>query len=194
MFAGVGDTAGDEHGRRRIVHAAKLWRGVTSPALAVLLICLGLTLPAVAYPISQARRRRWEARSFAALEPLWTDLTATMPEIVLSPAGLSKDVAADSDFLLQRRVIEISDGILALRPYRSRRVQETAQERVDLATRGGAAFVEAVVLRTALESLRSGHRPGEAAEPSVAGTSSQSGDLREETEWLLAVADAYAQA
>ncbi|WP_327595246.1 hypothetical protein [Streptomyces chartreusis] len=41
---------------------------VTSPALAVLLICIGLTLPAVVYPVSQARRRRWEAQSFEALD------------------------------------------------------------------------------------------------------------------------------
>jgi hypothetical protein len=57
---------------------------VTSPALAVLLICLGLTVPAVVYPISQARRRRWEVQSFEALGPLWQDLSAAMPGIVLT--------------------------------------------------------------------------------------------------------------
>jgi hypothetical protein len=166
---------------------------VTSPALAVLLICLGLTLPAVVYPISQARRRRWETRSLAALGPLWTDLTAAMPEIVLPAADPDEDAANDSDFLLQRRVIEISDGILALRPYRSRKVQEAAQEAVDGDTERGAAFVEATIIKAALESLRSGSQPDETAEPSAASALSRGGDLRAETEWLLAVADAYAQ-
>ncbi|MDW4911699.1 DUF6545 domain-containing protein, partial [Streptomyces sp. ADMS] len=82
------------------------------------------------YPISQARRHRWEVRSFDALGPLWQDLSAAMPEIVLSAADLDEDAASDSDFLLQRRVIEISDGILALRPYRSRSVHEAAQRTV----------------------------------------------------------------
>ncbi|MFI9446289.1 MULTISPECIES: MAB_1171c family putative transporter [Streptomyces] len=54
---------------------------VTSPALAALLICVGRTLTAVVYPVSQARRRRWEAQSFEALGPLWQDLSAAMPNI-----------------------------------------------------------------------------------------------------------------
>ncbi|MFJ5938596.1 MAB_1171c family putative transporter [Streptomyces sp. NPDC093071] len=161
---------------------------VTAPALAVLLICLGLTLPAVAYPISQARRRRWEVQSFEALGPLWQDLSAAMPHIVLSPADI-EDVATDSDFLLQRRVIEISDGILALRPYRSRRVQEAAQDTVDTGTVRGAAVVEAAVVKAALAGLGAGRFADDVAPPTAEAASRR--DLRADAEWLLLVANAY---
>ncbi|MFC8009831.1 MAB_1171c family putative transporter [Streptomyces cinereoruber] len=162
---------------------------VTAPVLAVLLICLGLTLPAVAYPISQARRKRWEVRSFETLGPLWQDLSTAMPHIVLSPVA-TENVSADSDFLLQRRVIEISDGILALRPYRSLRVQETAQRIVDAGTEQGAAAVEAAVVEAALVGLKAGRLADDVAPPSVEAASRR--DLRADTEWLLLVADAYA--
>ncbi|OII66390.1 MULTISPECIES: MAB_1171c family putative transporter [unclassified Streptomyces] len=162
---------------------------VTAPALAVLLICLGLTLPALAYPISQARRQRWEARSFEELGDLWQDLSAAMPHIVLSPAD-AEDVSADSDFLLQRRVIEISDGILTLRPYRSRSVQEAAQGAFGTGTVRDAAAVEAAVVKAALSSLETGRFADDVAPPSAEAASRK--DLRADTEWLLLVADAYA--
>lgn len=161
---------------------------VTSPALAVLLICLGLTLPAVVYPISQAHRRRWEAQSFETLGSLWQDLSAAMPEIVLSSADFAEDA---SDFRLQRRVIEISDGILALRPYRSRRVQEMAQGTFDAGTEEGAAAIEAAVVKAALATSKAGRFADEVALPSAEAASRK--DLRADTEWLLLVADAYAR-
>ncbi|MFH9784747.1 MAB_1171c family putative transporter [Streptomyces sp. NPDC017259] len=165
---------------------------VTAPALAVLLICLGLTLPAVAYPINQARRRRWEVQSFEKLGPLWQDLSAAMPHIALSSvdAENSSAEATDSDFLLQRRVIEISDGILALRPYRPLEVQQTVQGTVDAGTVRGAAVVEAAVVRAALVGLKAGRVPDNVAPPSSVAASRR--DLRADTEWLLLVARAYA--
>ncbi|WP_434587554.1 MAB_1171c family putative transporter [Streptomyces sp. A5-4] len=171
---------------------------VTSPALAVLLITLGLTLPAVAWPISQFLRRRWESRSFAALGPLWKDITGATPEVVLDPADAhEEDHADDSDFFLHRRVIEINDGGLALRPHRSVTVQESAARAV--ASRGladtaqGDAIVEAAVLSAAVRAKAAGAGlPGEAA-PQAPGTESREGNLRAETEWLLLVAHAYAQ-
>ncbi|MFF3460367.1 MAB_1171c family putative transporter [Streptomyces sp. NPDC002730] len=162
---------------------------VTSPALAVLLICLGLTVPAVVYPISQARRRRWEVQSFEALGSLWLDLSAAMPQIVLSSADFAEDTTKDVDFLLQRRVIEISDGILALRPYRSRRVQEMAQETFGVGTEEGAAAVEAAVVKAALASSKAGRYADEIALPSADAASRT--DLRADTQWLLRVAEAY---
>ncbi|MFI9626445.1 MAB_1171c family putative transporter [Streptomyces sp. NPDC052042] len=179
-----------DHSQCSSLIAAPCVCSVTSPMLAVLLICLGLTLPAVVYPISQARRRRWEAQSFEALGSLWQDLTAAMPEIVLSSADFAKGASNDSDFLLQRRVIEISDGILALRPYRSRRVQETAQGTFDAGTEKGSAAVEAAVVKAALTASKAGRFADELALPSAEAASRK--DLRADTEWLLLVADAYA--
>ncbi|MDV9173043.1 MAB_1171c family putative transporter [Streptomyces sp. W16] len=173
---------------------------VTAPALAVLLIALGLTLPAVAWPFSQFLRRRWETRSYAALGPLWQDVTGATPEVVLAAPELNekneKD-ADDSDFLLHRRVIEINDGALALRPHRSPRVQESAERGV--AARGmagtpeGDAIVEAAVLRAAVHAKQAGSETRAEAAPPAPGASSREGNLRAETEWLLLVARAYAQ-
>ncbi|MCY1654310.1 MULTISPECIES: MAB_1171c family putative transporter [unclassified Streptomyces] len=162
---------------------------VTSPALAVLLICLGLTLPAVVYPLSQARRRRWEAQSFEALGSLWQDLSAAMPEIVLTAADDAQDSSNDSDFLLQRRVVEISDGSLALRAFRPRAVQEAAQNAFGTETEECAAAVEAAVVKAALAGLKTGRVADDVAPP-AAGAASRK-DLRAATEWLLLVADAY---
>jgi hypothetical protein len=164
---------------------------VTSPALAVLLICIGLTLPAVVYPVSQVRRRRWETRSFDALGPLWQDLSAAMPEIVLPAAHHGQGAAADADFLLQRRVIEISDGILALRPYRSQRVLEASFRTTVAGPEEKAAIVEAAVMKAALAAMKAGGLADEVAQPSAEATSRK--DLRGETQWLLQVADAYAR-
>ncbi|MDX3507517.1 hypothetical protein PV755_01025 [Streptomyces caniscabiei] len=172
---------------------------VTAPALAVLLITVGLTLPAVAWPVSQFLRRRWESRSFAALAVLWKDITDTTPEVVL--ASTDSRHRDDSDFHLHRRVIEINDGVLALRPHRSPRVQQSAERAV--AARGltgtpeGDAIVEAAILRAAIHTKKAETEPATASEPKSEATPpppktpSRPGNLRAETEWLLLVARAY---
>ncbi|MGP4001362.1 MAB_1171c family putative transporter [Streptomyces sp. 8N706] len=170
---------------------------VTAPALAVLLITVGLTLPAVLWPVSQFLRRRWETKSSAALAHLWEDLTAVAPEVVLdhsiSRAGEQYD---DSDYLLHRRVIETEDSVLALRPYRSLQVQERAQELVAAkglhGTPEGAAIVEAAVITAAIRAKKSEHEPCEEQAPPAPEAPSREGSLPAETEWLLLIAAAYA--
>lgn len=164
---------------------------VAAPAVAVLLIALGLTLPALAWPLEQYLRRRWEARSLAALGPLWADITAVAPHVVLDPSGPDAETgrSTDLEFLLHRRVVEINDGLLALRPHRSRVVRDAARR----SARGGAeAAVEASVIRAAVEARRAGAEPARDEEESPAhGPADRAGDLRAETEWLLRVARAY---
>ncbi|SCD87313.1 hypothetical protein GA0115251_126621 [Streptomyces sp. TverLS-915] len=164
---------------------------VTAPALAVLLIGVGLTLPAIAYPISHTRRIRWETRSLAALEPLWHDMTAVMPHIVLDDSAFTDDsaFADDSDYLLHRRVVEISDGILALRPYRSRAVRESAERIYTADTDESAAAVEAALVRAALAAFNAELPPVELAPPSPRALAQT--DLRGEAKWLVLVARAY---
>lgn len=162
---------------------------VTAPACAVLLVGVGVTLPAVLYPIQQFKRRRWEIRSLVSLEPLWRDLADALPHIVLRADGDDDDMNLDPGFRLHRRVIEISDGLLELRPYRSKTVLETARRRVDAHTTLGAGFVEAALTRAALAALRSGRKPCDAV---VAELTPRGGDLRAEADWLVTVAHAYA--
>lgn len=190
LSLGLGFHLVPDHTECSSLVAAPCVFSVTSPALAVLLICIGLTLPAVVYPISQARRHRWETRSFDALGPLWQDLSAAMPEIVLPAVHLAADTAADADFLLQRRVIEISDGILTLSPYRSQKVLEAAQRTANASAEKKAAIIEAAVLTAALAAKKAGRLAEEVAQPLADAASRK--DLRADTEWFLQVADAYA--
>ncbi|MFT2015281.1 MAB_1171c family putative transporter [Streptomyces sp. 796.1] len=167
--------------------AASCVSGVTSPAPADLLFCLGLVLPAIAYPIGQLRRRRWESRSYEALGALWRDVTGAVPETDLPPP---RPADHDSHLLLQRRVTEISDGIRALRPYRSRTVQEAALRIFDTTSEVGNAGVEAAVVYAALTARDAGALPDEVAPPLPAAGPRT--DRRADPEWLLLVAAAYA--
>lgn len=165
---------------------------VTAPALAVLLITVGLTLPAVAWPVSQFVRRRWESRSYETLGSLWQELSSVTPEVVLA-AGSGGE---EPDFLLHRRIIEINDSILALRPYRSIAVQSAAHRAVAPHRRNtlsGAARVEAAILAAAVHAKRSGDDPCLEQAPPAAGTRTRADSLRAETEWLLLVAREYAR-
>ncbi|MEV7556431.1 MAB_1171c family putative transporter [Streptomyces sp. NPDC089795] len=173
---------------------------VTAPAVAVLLITVGLTLPALLWPVSQLRRRRWERNSFTALEPLWREVTAAVPEVVLDPGRTEAEAEADShdlDFHLHRRVIEINDCVLALRRYRRTAVRDLAL--AEVARRGAAdtpegdAEVEAAVIAAAVHAKRSGLPLDGDEAPPAAGTHSRKGDLQAETAWLLLVAEAFAR-
>ncbi|GAB2712147.1 DUF6545 domain-containing protein [Kitasatospora kifunensis] len=95
-----------------------------------------------------------------------------------------------------RRIVEINDGILALRPYRSLAVQQAASrevERRNLAgTASGDAAVEAAVLAAALRALCTGAEPECALAAPTPRSTARAGDLRAETLWLRSVARAYA--
>ncbi|MFE3825297.1 MAB_1171c family putative transporter [Streptomyces sp. NPDC059092] len=171
---------------------------VTAPALAVLLIALGLTLPAVVWPFSQFLRRRWESRSHAALGPLWEAISGAAPEVVLAATEFGEEKQADDfAFFLHRRVIEINDGGLALRPHRSPYVQESAERAVAeqglAGTPEGDAIVEAAVLRAAVHAKKAGGDPRPETAAPAPGAAARAGNLRAETEWLLLVAHAYEQ-
>ena len=177
-------------------HSRSTRRSSVRTGLRVAAAGCGFALVYVAYKLArlvdlglgQARRRRWEVQSFNALASLWQDLSAAMPEIVLASAQFADVGSQDADFLLQRRVIEISDGLLALRPNRPRRVQELAQEAFEEGTEKGAAAVEAAVVKAALASSKVDQIADEMALPPANGASRK--DLRTDTQWLLLVAAA----
>ncbi len=81
----------------------------------------GVCLPAVSGAIRRAGRgRHWQQRrAYAALYPLWRDLTAIVPEVAMDRGrwGPRRAVAVrDVDYLLYRRVIELRDAVHALQP------------------------------------------------------------------------------
>ncbi|GAA2972185.1 hypothetical protein GCM10010519_04140 [Streptomyces lactacystinicus] len=164
---------------------------VTAPAVSVLLITIGLTLPAVLWPVTQFLRRRWERRTAADLLPLWRDLTEVSPSVVLTVIGGS----AESDLVLHRRVVEVCDGILDLDVHRSRTIERLAAEAVERrgqsGTETGAAIVEAAILAAAIEAARTGALPQDDPAPQAAGESARAGDLRAEALWLRSVSQQY---
>ena len=124
------------------------------------IVCAGLVVAACVlarwHEIASAPRR-WTSRylTYRRLTPLWKALTAEMPQIVLDhhgpPIG-ARHAIAGLEFALYRRVIEIHDGRLALRPYLPER---------DTSRQDGASTprIEAAAIAAALNNLRLGHQP-----------------------------------
>ncbi|MGW1374727.1 MAB_1171c family putative transporter [Streptomyces sp. NPDC002446] len=165
---------------------------ITVPGTATLLVVLGLTVPAATWPLHQMRWRIWEKVCFAELEPLWSELISLNPQVAL-PGTTGHD---SPDYLLHRRVIEISDGILALRPYHSRAVQKAAEQALRAAGKrldspNSEAIVEAAILAAAVQAKRSDWQPT----PRQAHREHEPKpftDLRDETRRLRRLARAYA--
>ncbi|MFC5666553.1 DUF6545 domain-containing protein [Kitasatospora misakiensis] len=129
------------------------------------------------------------------LGPLWSVLRSELPEIELvTPEQRFGSVGGRRPgirFALFRRIIEIRDGQLSLRPYLHPRVPFWVGEVVRPAgTEEFAVLVEAATVAAALEAARAGHRfpvgpgGGWVPHPLAAG-------LREEAAWLAKVARAY---
>lgn len=161
----------------------------------LLLAALGATA-ALWHPLVAGGRHRLRAwRAHRALEPLWAALHAVVPETALSVPGPRAVALAPGGarFALYRRVIEIRDGYLALRPYwpaqtPSWTAAALARFPVDPGRR--PVVEEAAAVAAALEAARAGRRcaPGRAA-PGPTGEGP--GTVEEEAAWLVAVAEAF---
>ncbi|MFC4011362.1 MAB_1171c family putative transporter [Nonomuraea purpurea] len=82
---------------------------------AVVLGAVGLALPKVGTLLETVSKRLGYLRAYRRLHPLWSRLHAAMPEIALHrPRGREPLAFFDIEYRLYRRVIEISDGMLAL--------------------------------------------------------------------------------
>lgn len=106
--------------------------------------------------------RWWRAyRRHRALEPLWSALHAQFPEIALAPhVRWHGFLPWHAEFALYRRIIEIRDGQLALRPYLEP-VPEAKVAEPSIATAQclpAAAEHEAAALAAALANHRLGRR------------------------------------
>jgi hypothetical protein len=153
------------------------------PAAADVLVLVGATLPAVTGWLHRYRH-------YQHLGPLWRALYRAEPAIALDPpAGPDVLHVGRLRLRLYRRVIEIRDGLLALRPYREDAVAAAARERARRAGLTGQrleAAVEAAAVVAALRSRATGDQPASAA-VTVAGGA----DLASDTVFLSRVARAY---
>ncbi|MEU8183488.1 MAB_1171c family putative transporter [Micromonospora sp. NPDC049047] len=162
--------------------------------IGALLITVGLTMPAWG-PTLRITRRWEDLHSYRRLEPLWRDLVAALPELELDSALRRPLTAArDIDYALTRRVAEIRDGRLALRPYSDVSVTALAEqfaERAGLTAEQRRATIEAAHLACALRR----HDAGLAADtPQPADELHRPDDgYAGEVAWLTLVTDAYAR-
>jgi hypothetical protein len=137
--------------------------------LAALLASIGSTLPSWGRRLRMQRPADWLSLyvSYLTLYPLWRSLYEAAPQIALHPGPRWADRLPPGNvrYRLTRRVIEIRDGLLLLRPYRS---PDAADEARALARGHGlkglelSATVEAAEIAMALRARRAAAAPATA--------------------------------
>ncbi|WP_194962266.1 MAB_1171c family putative transporter [Streptomyces sp. NRRL B-1677] len=159
------------------------WEAVTPVAngVGIAFLAAGLTMPSWGPRVSAARQRTDHFLAHQKLHRLWSDLCAANPNIALSPPERSRLVRFapyDINYRLYRRVIEIQDGILALRPY--------MPEEPD----GVTADTEAALVAAAIDAkMREVELPE--APPTVTSFVPTNVDYAGEVSRLIGVARAY---
>ncbi|GID91022.1 hypothetical protein Adi01nite_04340 [Amorphoplanes digitatis] len=150
---------------------------LTGPGCVLMLI--GFTIPSWGPRVAAAGVWVRRLRTYRRLYPLWRLLYEATPEIAFDPGPLR-----DVEFRLVRRVVEIRDGWLALRPYFDARVAREAAGRCGQQGRERQEAVHAAVLVAAVRAKARDERPAElyTADPQ-GGT-----DIAEETDQLLRIA------
>ncbi|MEV4641690.1 MAB_1171c family putative transporter [Actinoplanes sp. NPDC049548] len=147
---------------------------LTGPGCVLMLI--GFTIPSWGPRVAACWAWVERLRTYRRLYPLWRLLYEATPEIALDPEQGHRGSVRDVEYRLVRRVVEIRDGWLALRPYFDARVARAAGSREDA--------VHAAVLMAAARAKARDEKPVElyTADPQ-GGT-----DITEETAQLLRIA------
>ncbi|MFY1650301.1 MAB_1171c family putative transporter [Solwaraspora sp. WMMB762] len=130
---------------------------VTVGALSML---IGLTLPTWGPAMDTGRTWLRRHRSWRRLAPLWRAVSAAQPHLVLDDRAHHRRVALrDIDYALHRRITEIRDSRLALRPYIDRRIAPTADRLAAAAGLTGpdrTALVEAAMIAAGVRQAATG--------------------------------------
>lgn len=165
--------------------------------LAQSLVAVGAVLVAVGSAATATSQRVGEARVWCRdwvahlrLYPLWAALISAVPPVALDPSsGRWQDALRIRDLHLRlyRRLIELRDAWLVLRPYMggaSFDVMKSTPGATGIVER---AVVEAAMLRAAVVAKASQQPPHQALSPTPLVTSS----MADELEWWLAVSSAW---
>jgi len=159
--------------------------------LGSVLFAVGMTMPKWGPGIDATRRWGVRLRYYQQLWPLWRDLTATMPNLVLAGGRQHRRwLTRGLGFALQRRMAEIADGRRALRTHVDPQVTIDARHHGQAAGLTGQAldaYVVAIRIRVALDALAAGHEPTGNADPLY----DPDGDYDIQLAWLAQVADTY---
>jgi hypothetical protein len=173
------------------------WEVLTpfATGIGIPLMIAGLTMPCWGPHMSDLRRWWDNCHTYRRLYPLWRDLYQASPGIALHPPTRSM---THLNYRLYRRVIEIRDGLLALRSYRDPEVRIRARRCGEAAGLTGdelRAAVAAAQLRAALNAKAQGR----VALASSRGSADdreifelrRGNDLTTEAAWLRQIARAY---
>lgn len=170
------------------------WESTAGRSLAVVagtLVIVGSTLPATGPLVGSWMSWLTAYRDHRRLYPLWAELVSVTPGIALDPVGSWLGDAMrwrDLDLRVYRRVIEIRDGRLALRPYLDAAVGEQARSAAAGTTpREAAAVSEASMLLAAVASAHAHRVPSVPAD----GFGPAGESLADELGWLTLVARHY---
>ena len=154
---------------------------------------VGLTMPSWGPRLTSLRMRRDQLRAHRSLYPLWSALYQAFPAIVLHPPtgpGYDQGAAGDLDYRLYRRMIEIRDGLLVLRPHLSQHDDDTG---LDTATQDNfhrRSTLEAQRIHRGLSALLRDECPD--APAGIIAFSGVDTDT-DELAWLVAVSCAFAR-
>jgi hypothetical protein len=165
-------------------------------AVTISLSVIGGTLPAWGHRAGIATLCRWldRYRTYRRLYPLWRAVVQATPEIALMPpqSPLADFLTVRGlDLRLYRRVVEIWDGQLALRPYSFPEIADTARtlcQAKGVPAEEVPAIVQAATVAAALQAKRQGSKrehAGPAYQP--IGNNDGSGEVA----FLLRVAHYY---
>ncbi len=173
------------------------WEVLTPTAVGIgmPLIIAGLTMPCWGLHVSDLCRVWSRYRTYRRLYPLWRDLYQVSPGIALHPPARSM---THLNYRLYRRVIEIRDGLLALRSYRDPEVRIHARQCSEAAGLTGdelRAAVAAAQLKAALNAKAQGlavpaNSRGSADDREIFELR-RGNDLTTEAAWLGQIARAY---
>ena len=148
--------------------------------LLVVFCAAGFTLPAWGPSIDVVRRWASRRRSYRLLYPLWRDLVQASPNLVLDgQLDHGRAPLRGVDFALTRRVVEICDARLGLRPWIS-------TEAVTLT--GDVAEDEAARIATGVAAQRRGEL---ADDPDPTPMTDPPGGYDGQVAWLVEVGAAY---
>ncbi|NUP52660.1 MAG: hypothetical protein HOW97_35870, partial [Catenulispora sp.] len=161
-------------------------------ALCAALVVTGALLGRSGATLSATARWCRLCRRYRVLGPLWAALRTAMPYIAFPQASRPRLAGRlRLEFALYRRVIEIHDGRLVLRPYHHPAVASW------LAALGGAepsdALLEAATIATALENMRRERRRADGTEAAIGDPGLVLTDLDSEVQWLSRVAWAFSR-
>ena len=157
------------------------------------LITAGLMFPSLAARAEASYRDVRRRRAYRQIEPLWYELVQA-PGTLFEPHADTRPRAKPHGFesKLRRRVVEIHECEVALRPFRT--IETASAARFTSEQRGMSgiqqiAFIEAVCLRAALAAKDANHL-GDGYAPDYRFIGS---DLDDELRWLVLLSKAFTQ-